>query len=112
MRRGEIWTVSAGSGLGAKPRPCVIIQDDAFAATDSVTIAPCTSETVPADFRVELEPSDGNGLRVATRLMVDKVITVQRSKLGERLGALTGEEMGELNRALLVFLGLTVIGGS
>lgn len=111
MKRGEIWTVSAGSGLGAKPRPCVIVQDDAFTATDSVTIAPCTSEVVPADFRVETEPSQANGLRVVTRVMVDKVITVRRSKLGERLGLLTAEEMGELNRALLVFLGLTVIGG-
>ena len=107
MKRGEIWTVAAGSGYGAKPRPCVIIQDDAYAQTDSVTIAPCTTDETPADFRTLLEPSEANGLRQATRVMVDKVITVQRTKLGERLGELAADELTELNRALLVFLGLT-----
>ena len=45
MNRGEIWTVAGGPAYAGKPRPAVIVQDDAFAARDSVTICPLTSQT-------------------------------------------------------------------
>jgi mRNA interferase MazF len=53
-----------------------------------------------------VEPSPQNGLRETSGLMVDKVTTVRRSKLGERVGRLASEDMVRLERALLVFLGL------
>jgi mRNA interferase MazF len=53
-----------------------------------------------------VEPSPRNGLRETSGLMVDKVTTVRRSKLGERVGRLASEDMVRLERALLVFLGL------
>ena len=56
--------------------------------------------------RLVVEPSPRNGLRETCGLMVDKVTTVRRSKLGERVGRLASEDMVRLERALLVFLGL------
>jgi len=106
VKRGEIWTVAAGSGFGGKPRPCVIVQDDAYALIDSVTVALCTSGLVEADFRIALEPTDRSGLAVPTSVMIDKIVTVPRTKLGSRLGILTPAELTELNRALLLFLGI------
>lgn len=106
MRRGEVWTVSA-SGYAGKPRPAVILQDDAFDATTSVTICVCTTD--PADaplLRIPLEPSERNGLREESSLMVDKVTTVPRARIGYRVGALDDEDVVRLNRALMVFLGL------
>ena len=38
MKRGELWTTADGSGYASKPRPVVIVQDDAFTARDSVTV--------------------------------------------------------------------------
>jgi mRNA interferase MazF len=107
VNRGEIWTAEAGSGYAGKPRPVVIVQDDRFSATDSVTI--CAFTTDPTDaplLRLVVEPSPQNGLRETSSLMVDKVTTVRRSKLGERVGRLASEDMVRLERALLVFLGL------
>ena len=106
MRRGEIWTVSGG-GYAGKPRPAVIIQDDRFDATTSVTICAFTSDPTEAPlFRLPVDASDRNGLRSPSRLMVDKITTVARDKLGERIGRLDDEDMVRLNRAILVFLGL------
>lgn len=106
MRRGEIWTVSGG-GYAGKPRPAVIIQDDRFDATASVTICAFTSDPTDAPlFRLPIEPGESNGLRSPSRLMVDKITTVARDKLGERIGRLDDEDMVRLNRAILVFLGL------
>jgi mRNA interferase MazF len=106
MRRGEIWTVS-GTGYAGKPRPAVLIQDDAFDATGSVTICAFTSDETEAPlFRLLIKPSDANGLRSASRLMVDKVTTIAKSKLGERVGRIEDADMLRLNQALLVFLGL------
>jgi mRNA interferase MazF len=106
VKRAEVWTVSGGPDYVGKPRPAVIVQDDHF-DTDSVTICPFTTDPVDAPlFRLEIEPSPDNGLRETCRLMVDKVTTIPRSKLGERLGVLAGIDMIRLNRAIVVFLGL------
>jgi len=106
-KRGEIWTVAGGKGYAGKPRPAVILQDDRFDMTDSITI--CAFTTDPTDaplFRLLIEPSAGNGLRAACRLMVDKIATVAKSKIGARVGRLADEDTVRLNRAVLVFLGI------
>jgi mRNA interferase MazF len=107
MKRGEIWTVSGGGDYAGKPRPAVIIQDDAFDATASITICALTTDPTNAPlFRLSIEPNATNGLRSSCRLMVDKLTTVQKSRLGRRIGQLDDEDVVRLNRAALVFLGL------
>ena len=107
MKRGEIWTASAGSGYAGKPRPVVIVQDDRFDATSSVTV--CAFTTDPTDaplIRPLVEADEVTGIRSSSRLMVDKITTIPRSKLGERVGQLDDDDMIRLSRALVVFLGL------
>ena len=107
MRRGEIWTAAGGSGYAGKPRPVAIVQDDRFDATDSVTICAFTTDPTEAPlFRLRIEPDEVNGLPEPCSLMVDKITTVPRSKLGDRIGRLSDEQMVALGRALLVFFGL------
>lgn len=107
MRRGEVWTAAAGSGYAGKPRPVVIVQDDRFDATTSVTVCAFTTDPTEAPlFRLRVEPDELNGLREPSSLMVDKLTTVPRSKLGTHVGRLNDEEMVRLGRAVLVFLGL------
>lgn len=109
MRRGEVWTVSGGKDHAGKPRPVVIVQDDAFDATDSITICAFTTDPTEAPlFRLAVEPNERNGLRSPSRLMVDKITTVPKSKVVERIGRLDDEDMVRLNQAAMVFLGLAV----
>jgi mRNA interferase MazF len=106
VRRGEIWTVSAG-GYAGKPRPAVIVQNDRFDGTASVTVCAFTSDETDAPlFRLPIHPSERNGLRGVSRLMVDKITTVPKDKLGEQIGYLGDEDIVRLNRAILIFLGL------
>ena len=106
MKRGEIWAVS-GAGYAGKPRPAVIVQDDRFDATASLTVCVFTTDETEAPlFRLAVTPSERNGLRSASRLMVDKLTTVSKERLGERIGRLADEDMMRLNRAMLVFLGV------
>ncbi|HYV49800.1 MAG TPA: type II toxin-antitoxin system PemK/MazF family toxin [Myxococcaceae bacterium] len=82
MKRGEIWTASGGKDDAGKPRPVVIVQGDHFDATSAITVCPGTSDPTKAPlFRILVEPSTLNGLASASRLMVDKVITVPKAKL-------------------------------
>jgi len=107
VRRGEIWTVSGGPDYTGKPRPVVILQDDAFDASASVTLCPLTTHVIDAPLiRLTVEPSDRNGLRTSSQLMVDKITTVSKPKVRARLGRLSDEDIIRLNRAVLVFLGL------
>jgi mRNA interferase MazF len=109
MRRGDIWTVSGGKDDAGKPRPVVILQDDAFDATNSITICAFTTDPTEAPlFRLPVGPNERNGLRSASRLMVDKITTVRKSKVGERIGRLDDEDVIRLNQAVMVFLGLAV----
>lgn len=109
MRRGEIWTVSGGKDYAGKPRPVVIVQDDTFDATDSITVCSFTTDPTEAPlFRLPVEPNERNGLRSSSRLMVDKITTVPKSKVGERIGRLGDEDIVRLNLAVMVFLGLAV----
>jgi mRNA interferase MazF len=107
VTRGEIYTAAARGPYTGKPRPVVMLQDDRFDATASVTVCPFTTNPVEAPLlRLPIDPSEDNGLEQPSQLMVDKVTTVPRSSLGERLGKLRDEELVALNRSLIVFLGL------
>lgn len=108
LKRNDIWTVSGGGGYTGKPRPAVILQADEFDETGSITI--CAFTTDPTDaplFRLVIEPTAINGLHSPSRLMVDKITTIPKTKLGTRQGCLSIGEVTRLNRAILVFLGLT-----
>jgi mRNA interferase MazF len=107
VKRGEIWTTSAGSGYIGTPRPVVIVQDDRFDATASVTVCAFTSDPTDAPLlRLLIEADEVTSIRESSRLMVDKVTTIPRSKLGERVGQLSDDDIIRLSRALVVFLGL------
>jgi mRNA interferase MazF len=107
MNRGEVWTVSA-SGYAGKPRPCVIVQDDRFDATNSITICSFTTDETEAPlFRLLVEPTEENGLNAPSRLMVDKITTVLRERMGRCIGRLASRDVVRLDRTILVFLGLT-----
>jgi len=108
VNRGEIWTV-AGGVYAAKPRPAVIIQDDLFDSTSSVTVAPMTSTLLDAPLmRIRIAGGDGrlSGLDHDSDVMVDKLTTVRRANVHSRLGRLTAEQVVEVERAMMTFLGL------
>ncbi len=106
MKHGEVWTVS-GAGYAGKPHPAVIVQDDRFDATASVTVCIFTTDETEAPlFRLPVTPNERNGLRSVSRMMVDKLTTVSKERLGERIGRLDDEDVVRLNRAIVVFLGL------
>ena len=106
MRRGEVWTVAGGRAYTGKPRPAVVVQDDSFDATASITICTFTTDsTETPHFRIPIEPSEKNGLRVASSLMVDKITTVQKQRIGWYAGCLDDEDLIRMNRVILVFMG-------
>ena len=107
MKRGELWVAAGDGDYTGKPRPVVIVQDDRFVHSNSVTVCTLTSDPTDAPlFRVVLSPSPENGLFEACRVMVDKITTVRRERLSRRIGALSAKDMREIDRAILVFLGI------
>jgi mRNA interferase MazF len=107
MRRGDVVAVAATGDCG-KPRPAVIVQTDAFPESHaSVVICQLTSDLVEApDFRVTLEPTPQNGLRVKSQVMADKPVTIRRERVGQKIGRLDDRDMALLGAALAFVLGL------
>ena len=107
MTRGEIWTSASGTDYGGKPRPVVIIQHAHFEFLNSVTFCGFTRDPTEMPlFRIAIEPSASNGLQFPSPIMVDKILTAPKSKLGYRIGQLGDVDVGRLNQALAIFLGL------
>jgi mRNA interferase MazF len=103
---GDIVTVAMSGDYG-KPRPALVVQDDAFAALESVTVLRLTSDLRDAPLvRITMQPSAANGLRLASQVMVDKAATIPRRRLGERIGRADASTMATINDALSRFLGL------
>ncbi|MFT3797844.1 type II toxin-antitoxin system PemK/MazF family toxin [Microbacterium sp.] len=106
MIRGELWTV-AGGVYASKPRPALIFQDDAFESTDSVTVMPLTSVLIDAPLlRVRVFRGDLSGLERDSDIMIDKLRTVRRINVITRVGRLPAEQLAEVERAVMAFLGL------
>lgn len=85
----------------------LIIQHDFFRGLNSVTVCPITSfGSTEIRSRPSLSPTPDNGLRETSRVMVDKIQTVSRSRLGSRIGTAGAAELAAVEEALAFFLGL------
>jgi mRNA interferase MazF len=107
VRRGDIYIAAARGTYTGKPRPVVIVQDDRFDSTASVTVCPLTTDPVEAPLvRITVEPTDTTGIEKPSQIMVDKITTMPRVNVRDHLGQLVDADLVRLDRALLVFLGL------
>lgn len=106
MSRGELWTV-AGGVYASKPRPALVIQDDRFDGTDSVTVLPLSTVVVDAPLlRVRIPATATTGIRSESFAMVDKITTVCRANVDQRIGRVSASTLVEVERAMLALLGL------
>lgn len=105
MRRGDLVMVAL-SGDCDEPRPAVVIWRIIYLGLPSVTVLPLTSVLEDAPLiRIDVAPTDRNGLRLPSQIMVDKIDTVPRAKAGSRIGRLDPATLAEADRALARFLG-------
>lgn len=107
MSRGDIWTATGGV-YASKPRPVLIVQDDRFDGTESITVLPLTSTdggSMPL-FRFPVVPGPTSGLTAESWVMVDKITTVRRARMDRYVGRLSATEMVAIERLVIVFLGL------
>ena len=107
MNRGEVWIAAGGGDYAGKPRLVVILQDNRFDRTPSVTVCGLTTDSTSAPlFRIPLLPSPENGLNERCHAMIDKITTVRRDRLHRRIGMLGNADMQRIGRAVVVFLGI------
>lgn len=109
FRRGDLVIAVFGRDYG-KPRPGVVIQSDLFNESHaSAVLCPLSSDlTGFAIFRVKLLASRTSGLRTDSEVMVDKMATVNRDRIRQRIGRLSGSQMDQLNAALRIWMDLPI----
>lgn len=95
------------SGDFGKPRPALVIQSDQFDQTGTVTVLLISSMLVDAPLiRQMIEPTQANGLRKRSQVMIDKTMSVRRDRVGAIIGHLDAEAMLEVTRAVAVFFSI------
>jgi mRNA interferase MazF len=106
VKRGDIVIVAAPGDYG-KPRPAVVIQSDLLPSTGSVLVALITSDLADAPiYRLTLEPTEANGLKLASQIMIDKIVAIPRAKCGSAIGRIVEADLIALNHMLSVVIGL------
>ena len=106
MMRGDIVTIATQGDFG-KPRPALVIQANQFNEHSSVTVLPITSMLIVAPLlRISIKSSSENGLKKASQVMLDKITTVKRDKIGSAFGRIDEDALIEIERCLAVFLGI------
>ncbi|MGO1523801.1 MAG: type II toxin-antitoxin system PemK/MazF family toxin [Nesterenkonia sp.] len=106
MRRGELWTDSGGV-YSRKPRPVLIIQDDLYATEYSVIVLPISIVLRSAGLaRYRLSTNPINGLRQDSDVQIDKITTLRRDHLTERIGTVGERDLREIERLILPILGM------
>lgn len=107
MQRGDI-VICVSNGDYGKPHPAVIVQADAFNKTHAtLTVCPFTTHVIETPlFRLLLSPSKQNGLKEVSQIMVDKIMSLKRDKIHQKIGALTADQINKLNAAVLLWLDL------
>jgi mRNA interferase MazF len=107
VNRGDVVLVVAQGDMG-KPRPGVIVQADELGdETTSVIVCPMSSEVTELHrLRPVVEPTVGNGLRLRSQIMTDKINALRRDRVRQVLGSLDADTSERLDSALLVVLGL------
>ena len=107
LKRGDI-VVGVTSRDYGKPRPAVVVQSDFFNETHaSVTLCPITSHLIDAPlFRIPVGPGAGTGLKIASQVMVDKVMSVPRERVAKKTGRLPVPALQLVDEALRLWLGI------
>ncbi len=106
LKRGDLVTIAVSGDYG-KPRPALIVQADAFEHLASVTVAPLTSEIYDAPLlRITVQPGKETGLHRPSQVMVDKITTVPRAKIGQRIGSVDASTLRAIQQAIKGFLDL------
>lgn len=89
MEKGDVVIIRNKSQTYAtKTRPAVIYQDGLFGAkVNGLTVVLLTSSIVnnAEPFRVNILPDKYNGLNVLSQAMADKITTILKSEVGEKL---------------------------
>jgi len=107
VNRGDLITVALVGDYG-KPRLALVVQSAAFQSLESVTVLPLSSDLRDWPlFRIMMEPKSSNGLRKRSQVMIDKAVTVPRTKIGQRIGRADTRTMHDVDTALAGFLGLS-----
>ena len=99
MRTGDIWLAQLDPTVGSeirKTRPCVVVSpDDMNVHLRTVIVAPMTTGSRPAAFRVPLTFQGTQGL-----IVLDQIRALDRLRLVERLGALRPQTLAATLRTL------------
>lgn len=107
VRRGDLIVVVVAGDYG-KPRPALVVQNEAFRGLPSLTVLPLSSQIHDEHLlRVTVEPDASNGLKRPSQVMVDKIATIPKTRIGQRIGRLDEGTMAMIETALRRFLDLT-----
>jgi len=106
-RRGQFVVVATPRDYG-KPRPALIVQSDLFAELPSLVICPLTSmlRDDADQFRIQVDPSERNGLREVSQIAIDKITAIPAAKVGAVIGEAEDALLKRVSRALALFLAI------
>jgi len=92
VKRGEIWLVNLDPAVGSeirKTRPCVVVSPpEMHDHLRTLIVAPMTTKSRPAPFRIDATHSGKKGL-----ILLDQIRAVDKDRLAKKLGAISAKTL-------------------
>lgn len=109
IKRGEIYFADLSPAVGSEQdgiRPVLCIQNDVGNKFSPTTIiAPITSKQTKADLPTHVKLSSGS-LDKESIVLLEQIKTIDTVRLGDRIGKLSKDDMGKVDHAIIVSLGI------
>jgi len=111
--RGEIWDVDWSPGRGSEQagrRPALVVQNDFGNHSErypNTIVLAISGKGLSIPFHVHVEKRPENGLDTDSWVKCEQILTVSKHRLASApRGRLTREEMLQVDRAMLISLGI------
>lgn len=108
LSKGDVVIIrSKNQSYTNKTRPAIVYQDTLFGfSVSSVTVVLLSSSIInnTEPFRITILPNKNNGLSNISQAMTDKITTILKTDIGEKIGYLDELSILKIDEALRLWL--------
>jgi mRNA interferase MazF len=100
IKRGDIYVMALKGPYTGKPRPVIVMQNSSINLASVIVVPITTTDAHGFPIRIEIQPNKMNGLNSVSFAMCDKINSIPRSVLDNKIGSLPADTLSQIQRVV------------